>query len=947
MSRITTPDNEDKKAPENSGAFSNRPGPFEWIRTARGRFAFVYLLPALLLYAGFVLLPLLQSFRLSTYRFTGLSEKKEFIGLENFQKLFDDKGFYQSLVNNVWLLVFSLGVILVAAMLIAHASQEDSRFGKFLRAVYLFPHVISLVVVAMLWKFIFNPKLGIIQPTLENLGWEVPGIDFTLGILGSPDSALTAVGLSFVWYALGFYIMVLAAGIRSIPEEVKEAAALDGAKGLFRFWRITWPLLWSVRRIVVIHIVIAVMNTFALVRLMTNGGPDGATEVTLSYLYKRGFSPDSFYGEATAIGVVNFVAAMVITGLVVVAFGHDPIESTKSWLQKSFAFLGAKLNALGGWMTKTFKRKTRPVKAKTALRSRSLEQSSRKRWALVMLAALVPTLAALGFSYLPRTYSIDELVNERKSAIGFVSHELKSWPNETTGSEDYAGIIYTLPNDEHLIEFLFAIPAEAGSADNSTRYRRDATPALSEIRFFKARSEIPEADVITQPDTRLPWTVVQILFVVAGISLITFVSLWMQLMPKARAEHVRKGLNYAWLSLFIAGVIFPIAWMGLNSLKTTKEIQQSPWSMPSELGERAAHLGVASEQVFGYIEDIPDSLPSSTSEMQVVADQIRAMTEDPVFEGVGDDAVLIEQGGPLPRIRVYAPELREVQKFVERSRGYARNIDAAIAAVDSGDSSKAASLRNRLDKDIPDLKEDLTEQATLAQGKSKQGSLSNFVEAWTTTNIGKAFSNSLLVSFATIFILIPIAAMAAYVLAKYKFRGSNSIFLLFLGGMMFPQFLVIVPLFLQMASLGLDDNLWGLTIVYIAFSLPFTVFVLTGFFHQLPDELNEAAMLDGCSHARSFWSIMLPLAKPGLVVVTIFDVIGLWNEYNLALVLMRTESRFTLPRALDSLQNTAQYLGDAGALMAAMVIVILPVLIVYWLLKEKIHEAMLAGAVKG
>jgi N-acetylglucosamine transport system permease protein len=196
-------------------------------------------------------------------------------------------------------------------------------------------------------------------------------------------------------------------------------------------------------------------------------------------------------------------------------------------------------------------------------------------------------------------------------------------------------------------------------------------------------------------------------------------------------------------------------------------------------------------------------------------------------------------------------------------------------------------------------------------------------------------------------VLVPISAMAAYVLAKYRFRGSNALFMLFLGGMMFPQFLVIVPLFLQMSALKLDDNLFGLTLVYIAFSLPFTVFVLTGFFHQLPDELAEAAMLDGCGHQATFWRIMWPLAKPGLVVVTIFDVIGLWNEYNLALVLMRTRESFTLPRALDSLQLTAQYLGDTGALMAAMVIVVLPVLLVYWLLKEKIHEAMLAGAVKG
>ncbi|MCB8932518.1 MAG: carbohydrate ABC transporter permease [Fimbriimonadaceae bacterium] len=225
----------------------------------------------------------------------------------------------------------------------------------------------------------------------------------------------------------------------------------------------------------------------------------------------------------------------------------------------------------------------------------------------------------------------------------------------------------------------------------------------------------------------------------------------------------------------------------------------------------------------------------------------------------------------------------------------------------------------------------------------------NYANAWNgaSTNLGRAFFNSLFVALATMVVLIPISAMAAYVLAKYAFPGSKAIYASFLAGMMFPQFLVIVPLYLTMVDLSLADTLPGLILVYIAFSLPFTVFVLTGFFHNLPDELGEAAMLDGCGHAKTFWRVMLPLARPGLVVVTIFNLIGLWNEYNLALVLVNSEERFTLPLALAKLSNTAQYTSDWGAMFAAIVITMGPVLLVYWLLKEKIQEAMLAGAVKG
>jgi N-acetylglucosamine transport system permease protein len=223
----------------------------------------------------------------------------------------------------------------------------------------------------------------------------------------------------------------------------------------------------------------------------------------------------------------------------------------------------------------------------------------------------------------------------------------------------------------------------------------------------------------------------------------------------------------------------------------------------------------------------------------------------------------------------------------------------------------------------------------------------NFVKAWNTGHIGQYFGTSILICAATLAILMPVAAMAAYILAKKPFWGSGAIYGLFLGGMMFPQFLVIVPLFLLMLQTKLLDTQTGLVLVYVAFSLPFTVFVLTGFFQALPEELGEAALIDGCTEAQTFWKVMAPLARPGLVVAGIFNIIGLWNEYNLALVLINNPDRYTLPLGLANLTNTNQYTSDWGALFAAMVIVMTPVLVVYWLLKEKIQEAMLAGAIKG
>lgn len=223
----------------------------------------------------------------------------------------------------------------------------------------------------------------------------------------------------------------------------------------------------------------------------------------------------------------------------------------------------------------------------------------------------------------------------------------------------------------------------------------------------------------------------------------------------------------------------------------------------------------------------------------------------------------------------------------------------------------------------------------------------NYVSAWREAGIGSAFGNSLVITLATMAILIPIGSMAAYVLAKYVFPGSRLIFGGFLAGMMFPHFLVVVPLFLLLKDLHLLDTRTGLVLVYVAYSLSFTIFVLSGFFEALPDELAEAAMLDGCSHAGTFWKVMFPLARPGVVIVAIFNAIGLWNEYGLALVLLPGESNRTLPLGIANLTMTQQYQSDWGALFAGLVIVMLPVLALYWAFRDKVHEAMLAGAVKG
>lgn len=223
----------------------------------------------------------------------------------------------------------------------------------------------------------------------------------------------------------------------------------------------------------------------------------------------------------------------------------------------------------------------------------------------------------------------------------------------------------------------------------------------------------------------------------------------------------------------------------------------------------------------------------------------------------------------------------------------------------------------------------------------------NYVNAWKGAGIDRFFVNSIIVTLATLAILLPIGAMAAYVLARFPFRGSKVIFTIFILGMMFPQFLTIIPLFFLVRNLGLYDSIPGLIAVYVAYSLSFTIFVLHGFFEQLPKELSEAALIDGASHTKVFQRVMLPLAKPGIVVAGIFNAIGLWNEYPLALVMISSPEKQTLPLGIAKISMAQQYQADWGALFAGLVIVMVPVIIVYWSFRERVQQAMLAGAVKG
>lgn len=231
----------------------------------------------------------------------------------------------------------------------------------------------------------------------------------------------------------------------------------------------------------------------------------------------------------------------------------------------------------------------------------------------------------------------------------------------------------------------------------------------------------------------------------------------------------------------------------------------------------------------------------------------------------------------------------------------------------------------------------------------------NFARAWSEANIGRYFINSVIVVSMSLTMTMVFAAMAAYVLARYTFFGNRLVYYVFLAGLMFPVFLALIPLFFVVRNteawpvigefMGLNSY-FSLALVYTAFSMPFTVFFLTAFFRTLPNTVAEAGIMDGCSHFTLFWRVMLPMAKPGLVSLTIFNFLGHWNQYILPVVIMSDDDKRVLAQGLAFLTTSTGFRADWTALFAGLVIALLPVLIVYVLFQKKVQAGLTAGLLK-
>lgn len=283
----------------------------------------VSVIPALILFIVFMVIPTINVFWMSLFKWGGLSNNKKFVGLNNFTILFKDNNFIKSFQNTLFLLVIVTIVTMILAVVSAAVlTKKETKFKNFFRVVFYFPNILSVVVISAIFSAVLDPERGIINSSLSSLGLD----NLKRMWLGDQKIVIWCIAFVMIWQAIGYYMVMYMASMSSIPDSLYEAADLEGASKIQQFFTITLPLIWNIIRTTLTFFIISTINlSFLFVKVMTSGGPDGSSEVGLSYLYKQAYS-NSSYGYGMAIGVIIFIFSFSLSLVINKATKRDIIE---------------------------------------------------------------------------------------------------------------------------------------------------------------------------------------------------------------------------------------------------------------------------------------------------------------------------------------------------------------------------------------------------------------------------------------------------------------------------------------------------------------------------------------------------------------------------------------------------------------------------------------------
>ena len=295
-------------------------------KKGRSRFIFCCLAPAVNHFTIYMLIPTIDVFRMSLYKWGGYTADKTFVGLDNFKTLLQSEKFYQAFQNSVLLIVIVTIVTFAMAIIFAAILTREKLKGQtFFRVVFYITNILSVVVISAIFSAIYDPNQGLLNSFL-NLFRGQDGVDNPILWLGSQKLVIYSIIIAMVWQAIGYYMVMYMASMANIPDSLYESASLEGAGRIKQFFSITLPLIWTNIRTTLTFFVISTINmSFLMVKAMTNGGPDGASNVFLSYMYQEAYT-NSSYGYGMAIGVAVFLFSFALAAVLNAVTKREEIE---------------------------------------------------------------------------------------------------------------------------------------------------------------------------------------------------------------------------------------------------------------------------------------------------------------------------------------------------------------------------------------------------------------------------------------------------------------------------------------------------------------------------------------------------------------------------------------------------------------------------------------------
>lgn len=268
--------------------------------------AWLFMLPAAIIYLSVIVAPVLYSFFISLFKWNGIAEM-EFVGLQNYINLLtDDKTFRTAIVNNLIWIVLTIFITMTVSLAFAVILNKKFRGRTFFRGFFYFPSVIALIATAIIWRWIYNPNIGFINQFFQLLG-----IDSSQQWISDPNVSLYAVFAAGLWQGIGQPMILFLAGLQAISPDVLEAATIDGANGIKKFFLITVPLLKDTFVIVIATLIVAAMKVYDIIQGLTGGGPNDATQMLATYMYSQVFQYNNV-GYGTAVACIMVILMMIV-----------------------------------------------------------------------------------------------------------------------------------------------------------------------------------------------------------------------------------------------------------------------------------------------------------------------------------------------------------------------------------------------------------------------------------------------------------------------------------------------------------------------------------------------------------------------------------------------------------------------------------------------------------